>query len=312
MTGTLCINSTRDLAARLGTSHDSLLGLARQAQSLYSPFSIPKRQRPFQREPSVGRRRIDNPAPSLKLVQQRIHRRLLSGIALPPNVLGGVPRRSIADNAAMHFGRREVLTMDLREYFPSITNAHVFNVWRRLGCGTHAAAVLTKLTTYDGHLPQGAPSSSSLANLVQCFTFLPAVAGIAAVSGAVCSTWVDDLTFSADSARDVIAPVARELSRHGFRLARRKTRVRRNGQRREITGLTVGETGVSVSSSRCANIRAGIHKLTEGRISAQDRPAYLRQLEGAIGFVSRVDAKKGARLSAQLRRTLNAGSRPAM
>jgi RNA-directed DNA polymerase len=312
MTGTFCINSTRDLAARLGVSHDFLLSLARRSQSLYAPFSIPKRQRPFQREPSAGRRCIDNPAPSLRLVQQRIHRRLLSGIALPPNVLGGVPRRSIADNAAMHAGRREVVTMDLREYFPSITNAHVFNVWRRLGCGTHVASVLTRLTTYAGHLPQGSPTSTSLANLVQRFTFLPALDRIAAASGAACSTWVDDLAFSADSARGMIAPVARELSRHGFRLARRKTRVRHGGQRREITGLTVGEAGVSVSKSRCASIRAGIHKLLEGQISADDRQAYLRRIEGAIGFISRVDSKKGARLSAQLWRTLNAGSRSAM
>lgn len=308
MTGALRINSTRDLAARLGIRHGHLLSLTREAQSLYSPFLIPKRQRSFQREPSTALRRIDNPAPSLKFVQRRIHRRLLAVIALPASVRGGVRGSSVADNAGMHVGHREVVTMDLRDYFPSITNALVFNVWRQLGCGTHVASILTRLTTRAGGLPQGAPTSTALANLVQCFTLLPALERIATANGAVCSTWVDDITFSAERSRNVIAPAARALSRHGFKLSRSKTVVRHIGQRMEITGLTVGKTGISVSRARCARIRAGIHKLLEGQIAAVARTSYLRRLEGAIAFISRVDANKGAALTDRLHRALTAQS----
>src|SRR5690349_1074658 len=79
---------------------------------------------------------------------------------------GFVRGRSIVDNARPHVNRAVVINVDLADFFPSITAERVTAAWRGLGWGAEAAAVLTAICTLDGRLPQGAPTSPALSNLV--------------------------------------------------------------------------------------------------------------------------------------------------
>jgi len=133
-----------------------------------------------------------------------IYTSLLKPLALPHYLCGGVPGKTILDNVFMHLGAPVLITLDVRSFFRSITNRQVYNVWRNvLNCSPRIAATLTRLTTFERHLPQGAPTSSLLANLV-LYSSDAAIRSACAAHQVAYSTWVDDLAFSGRSPRVVI------------------------------------------------------------------------------------------------------------
>ncbi len=162
----LDILSVNRLALVLRTPREELVELGRLARTYHKPFDMVKPPRPFQRNPPSKTRPIDNPCGELKKIQRCINRTLLRPICFPRNILGAVPKRSVIDNAELHLKASLLVTIDVKSCFPSITNVHVYNIWRFfLGCSTEVASILTKLTTFDRHLPQGAATSPLLANL---------------------------------------------------------------------------------------------------------------------------------------------------
>ena len=124
----------------------------------YTRFTIPKRR--------GGVRTIDAPNDKLKTLQRRILRRLLGSLPMHPAATGFVRGRSIVDNARPHVGRGVVINLDLADFFPAITVERVVTAFRGLGWDAQAAAILSRICTFEGHLPQGAPTSPAISNLV--------------------------------------------------------------------------------------------------------------------------------------------------
>ena len=103
----------------------------------------------------------------LKKIQSRIKERLLDRVIFPVYLFGGVKGRSHISNARFHSGARMLIAEDITSFFPSITARHVFSIWRHVfGFSKQVSRVLTKLTTRDNELPQGAKTSPLLSNLV--------------------------------------------------------------------------------------------------------------------------------------------------
>jgi len=201
----LNIQSWRHLESVLTLKRKALKAVASTAGRYYKPFEKGKKARPFQKRSISARIRvIDNPQEPLKSFQRQIQKKLLSFIELPTHMLCGVSRKSIRDNIVIHLGAPLVVTIDIKSFFPSITTQQVYSVWRNmLGCSTRISKVLTKLTTYRGKLPQGAPTSTVLANLVLSFVDAD-IRRECAARGVTYSTWLDDLAFSGAGAREMI------------------------------------------------------------------------------------------------------------
>jgi RNA-directed DNA polymerase len=239
--------SENKLASILGVPVDVLRELAALGDALYHPFDLPKKN-------GKGMRRIDNPSERLKAVQKNIYARLLRLIPLPSCILGGVPGKSVRHNALPHVGQSWVVGLDIEDYFPSITAKHVDQVWTtNLRTGTKTTRLLTRLTTYSDRLPQGAPTSTPLANLVLAplleeFNKDPAHRGMPITS------WVDDITLSGRGAPQAIVSMARILKRNGFRLSQEKTRIMRAGSRQEVTKVNVNRQP-SIGSARKRMVR---------------------------------------------------------
>ena len=160
------IQSPKRLGDILRIPPAKLAEIAESADVHYSPFALAKPPRPFERFYARKLRPIDNPLQDLKWIQQRIYRRLLKPMCFPSHILGAIPKRSVMDNAEHHLTAALLVTLDVRQCFPSITNIHIYRVWSNfLGCSPPVAAMLTRLTTFGRHLPQGAPTSPLLANL---------------------------------------------------------------------------------------------------------------------------------------------------
>src|SRR5262245_5018401 len=242
-----------ELARRLGKSEEEL----RKIEPEYREFTIPKR--------SGGTRRILAPQPPLRATQRLILRRLLSRLRSHPAAHGFERGRSIVTNALPHVGRAVVLRFDIRDFFPSTSADRVRAYFFALGWDAEAADLLTRLCSYEGGLPQGAPTSPRLSNLVNYRLDArlaslaaslpryrnPRTGGSVAVSGELGSVnytrYADDLTFSFST--DAPAAIKRILwfvrqivTEEGYELHyKKKLHVQRRHDRQFVTGLVVND-----------------------------------------------------------------------
>ena len=229
--------TVRDLAGCLDADPRLLYRISNHSAEFYTIHTIPKR--------NGGCRTIEAPHPILKRIQQRILRKILMQVSTHPAATAFEPGRSIRDNAIRHVGLPVVISLDIRNFFPSLKAGVVYAFFRKLGYDVPVAVLLTRLCTLYGHLSQGAPTSPRLSNLL----LLPVDCGLAAWIGTkpvVYTRYADDLTLSGalerEDVSEAIGVCRAALARMGLRLNSRKTKVRRRGSRQTVTGLVVNES----------------------------------------------------------------------
>jgi Reverse transcriptase (RNA-dependent DNA polymerase) len=209
------LTSANKLATLLYSSLDGLNALA-QTEKRYRCWTEKKK--------SGGERHIEAPDENLKKVQRRIAD-LLQRISPPDYLMAPVRKRSYVDNAATHIGAKAFCLLDIEDFFPSCTDKKVFWFFnKRMNCAPHVAALLTKLVTFRGHLPQGSPCSPILAFLAYSEMW-DEIHAVVIKSGCSLSVYADDITVSGNTVygRDVWQ-IKKILFRHGHRYSRRKER----------------------------------------------------------------------------------------
>lgn len=221
-----------ELARRLDVDKAQL----RRIRPDYHEFTIPKR--------SGGKRRILAPDRKLKELQRAVLHRLLARLRVHDAAMGFERGRSIVTNALAHQGQAVVLRFDVRDFFPSTTAKRVQRYFRRIGWNRPATKVLLRLCTHDGGLPQGAPTSPRLSNLVN-YRLDARLAGMAARLGGVYTRYADDITLSfAEDDRAKVHYIQRFVRRvvesEGYQLHhRKKLSIRRRHHQQIVTGLVV-------------------------------------------------------------------------
>lgn len=290
--------SLRDLSVRLGVSREALRKIANNIEAHY---------RWFPREDKNGHiRQLKVPNDELKDVQRRINRRILALLPLSACAHGSVPRRSCRSNAVEHLGRQCTVNLDVRKFFPSISHRVVYRMFRHeLGFGRDVASLLTRLTTFRGEVPQGAPTSGAIANLILSRSLDEPVLSEAARSAVRFTRYLDDITLSGANPRPLINPIARLLSRRGLSMHRQKrtgSKLKISSQRtsQEVTGLIVNRAdGLSLSRQRRDAVRAAIHNLRALPDEASLQAA-LRSVIGRIAYVREYNPGAAARLDRYL------------
>lgn len=226
----------------------------KRSAASYRTFTIPKK--------SGGVRTITAPVKMLKSFQTYANRILQAFYQAPECVTGFVPARSVVDNAERHIGRNYVFNTDLKDFFPSISQARV---WGALKCrpfnfnATVAGAIAGLCciaVTEDGEaadggaavryvLPQGSPCSPALTNIV-CHNLDWKLSGLARRFHLRYSRYADDITFSgnqhvfqADGA--FMNEFLRIIAEQNFTINGKKTRLQKRGARQEVTGLVVSD-----------------------------------------------------------------------
>jgi hypothetical protein len=245
---------------------------------------------------------------------------------------GCVPGRSVRTAAAPHAGRAVVLGMDLEEFLASVPAPRVWgllqgtagliepvaqlvtalvtttapaSVWRALPVPAGADArerhrrLGARLAT--PHLPQGAPTSPALANLV-CFRLDRRLAGLAATAGARYTRYVDDLTFSGDRRirGDRFAALVTEVAaEEGFRVNPAKTRVAGAGSRQRVLGAVVNARPTLPRPERDA-LRALLHNCARhgwaGQTRGHDPATFREHVLGRVAWAASLDPVLGERL----------------
>lgn len=268
--------------------------------SHYRRFLMPKK--------TGGHRLISAPMPRLKQAQHWILQQILTKVPLHEAAHGFRTDHSILTNAAPHVGAALVINLDLRDFFPNITWPRVFGLFHALGYSRSVATIFAQLCTeppveeveLDGqtwqvatgvrHLPQGAPTSPAITNLL-CRRLDARMAGIARKHGFAYTRYADDLTFSTksgdrDAGRKLLWQVRRVIEEEGFHLHPDKLRTLGKGRRHDVTGLVVNER-LSVPRDDVRNFRALLHRMEKsGPVGCTWRGCGDRILARVGGFAN--------------------------
>lgn len=173
----------------------------------------------------------------LKELQSRIQLRLFAKILLPGHIQGCVKGRGNITNARAHLGNPYKFHTDLKSYFDFVSNRKVFEALMRLGFPADLSRLITNLTTHKGHLPQGAPTSPFLANIVG-LQMDEDVLVLCKENNIIYTRYVDDLCLSSLSDFQLQSlEVIRIIQQNGFDIGHKKTTYKKG--RLEITGANV-------------------------------------------------------------------------
>jgi hypothetical protein len=286
-----------------------------------------------------GIRAVLAPRKKLKAAQRRILHGLLDKIPVTAWCHGFAKNRSIRTNASAHVSREILVQMDIQSFFHQYTFKHVSGLFRSLGYPLEVSRALAFLTTapvrdmaaalakqarlnpaqileatrqgrrsHHPMLPQGAPTSPALANLISrrldCRFH-----GLAGRFKAEYTRYADDITFSGNDEfrrdlRRFIPLVKKILKDHRLFLAPGKLRFARKSRSMRVTGLIVNDR-VNVPIREYRTLRAILHNCVTKGPQTQNRtrhPKFREHLLGRIAFVTSVHPEHGAKLKAEFDR----------
>jgi len=279
------LNTRQDLLALLNDlKTDDLKEKAhpftmKQLQYYCNPNKTARRYTQFEiRKKSGGMRQITAPVKTLKSLLKYVNMILQAMYEPMPCVMGFVPEKSVADNAKIHVGKYYVFNIDLKDFFPSVAQARVwkklqfppFNfkndpttgIQRRVIADVIAGMCCMKVDSDTYVLPQGAPTSPTLTNII-CERLDRNLSSLAKKYGIIYTRYADDITFSSmhnvyKKDGEFVNELHRIIEEQGFTINPAKTRLSRVNQRQEVTGLTVNEK-VNVTRRYVADIRHVLH-----------------------------------------------------
>lgn len=218
----------------LGIPAKTLYAVSNNLSRHYRKVEIPKK--------SGGYRKLSVPDEILKMIQRQIADVLL--IHMPVSRYAKAYRfgSSTFRNAKHHVGKQVVLKLDILHFFDSIRYSDVKDkVFPTQVYGENIRILLAMLCYYKDFLPQGAPTSPAITNILM-YEFDEMVGQWCRERGLSYTRYCDDMTFSGDfNPAEVIRFVSLELKKLGFLLNEQKTRIQRPGQHQTVTGIVVNE-----------------------------------------------------------------------
>lgn len=234
-----------------------------------------------------GKSRIINaPDKRLKYLQRKIAPLLDQLYRVRNPVHGFVVGKSVKTNALAHLRKRFVLNIDLKDFFPTITENRIIGVLETLGIDSRVASIIGRLCCHNACLPQGAPTSPVLSNMI-CFRLDKELLAFAKASRCIYTRYADDITLSSHQpmtalfeavppsghfAPDLLAPAFRNIIvTNGFSINPDKAHYADRHSRRTVTGLKINEL-LNVDRRYVRNIRAALYSVeTLGRKAAQEK-----------------------------------------
>ncbi len=240
---------------------------------------------------------IEAPDTLLKAIQRQVLDSCLVDIPVHEAACGFVRGRSIVSHGRAHTHQAWVVTTDIVQFFPSVTGAQVTRVAEELPFSPEDQSRLVTLVSREDHLPQGAPTSPQLGNLV-LRDLDDQIARYAASIGWSYSRYADDIALSGDGdPRAVLSETRALIATHGFETSQKKSRIMGRHQRQTVTGLVVNE-GVKIDRTQRRRLRAMRHRLDTQGWGALI-PANPMKARGHLAFDSFV-ARESARQSSDL------------
>lgn len=217
----------------VGYQYELILRISNSQKDFYREFTIPKK--------NGEKRTIFEPLPTLKEIQRWILDNILNNVKVSPTAKAYIRKTSIKDNGKFHKKQNKLINLDIENFFGTISEPQVYSAFKRLGYSKQVAKLMSQICCLAGNLPQGAPTSPMVSNMV-FYNMDKRIFGYCKKNKIRYSRYADDMTFSGDSfSNTIITFIKKVLNENGFNLNENKTKVRLAHQRQEVTGIVVNE-----------------------------------------------------------------------
>lgn len=279
-----------------------------KTDNLYTTFTIPKKK--------GGERVIHAPKKELKSLQKKLADILWEcylesleskskdkNFKIPVLSHAFEKGKSIITNSQMHRNKKYILNIDLKDFFDSFNFGRVRGFFikdRDFAVSSEIATVIAQIACYQGKLPQGAPSSPIITNLITRILDYRIVK-IAKKYRFTYSRYADDMTFSTNrelnsnklraskELDNFLTELEEVIISSGFEINPKKTRLSNNMQRQEVTGLVVNKK-INVEREYVKNTRAMAFQLyKDGTFEIDKKPGTLNQLTGRFAFIFQIE-----------------------
>lgn len=268
-----------------------------KVENLYNTFEIPKKNGEF--------RIIHAPKDDLKWIQRKLSDKLSevhSDYLLNNNIKSVISHgfqegKSIITNASLHRHKKYLLNIDIADFFPSFHFGRVQGYFRKskeFNFSKEVSTIVAQLACYKGKLPQGAPTSPIISNLIFNIIDLH-ILKLAKNYKLDYTRYADDMSFSTNNKafrKDYLAfiqELKELLEKNGFVINQNKTRLEYYSSRQEVTGLTVNDK-INASRTFINNTRAMANQLYKtNSFQINGRDGTLNQLEGRFSFINQLD-----------------------
>ncbi|MGG6419333.1 reverse transcriptase family protein [Vibrio cholerae] len=227
-------------------------------------------------------------------MQRWILRNILDKLSPSPYAKGFIKKKCLFDNAKPHEGKQYVLNLDLKDFFSSVSSKNVCTLFKSLGYPPLLSYQMTNICTLNGCLPQGAPTSPALSNLVT-IRMDYRIGKYCEKYALTYTRYADDMTISGNKlsivkkARIMINKIIRE---EGFYIHPKKNKLSGPSVRREVTGLVVNES-LGIGREKYNFYRTKMFKLHK-----EQHPNFESVSSGIIAFVRSVDIVRAQKLHA--------------
>jgi hypothetical protein len=252
-------------------------------------------------------RRINQPNRDLKGIQAWILRNILDRINPTQYATAYVKNKSIVDNVLEHHNNRYFISLDLEDFFPSISTSRVIKKFSIMGYSSRASFILGRLCTSEGNLPQGAVTSPALSNLVAS-QLDRRIGGYTSKTNITYTRYSDDITLSSNNRivlRKALSRILKIIKTEHFKPNLNKLRVLRPGKRCAITGLVKHDTeerfGIGMKKKR--QMRAVIHRYVSGSKS-DAKYNSAESIYGWIEYLRVVDKDSYEQMNAYLNKII--------
>ncbi|QQS88574.1 retron Ec67 family RNA-directed DNA polymerase/endonuclease [Fusobacterium canifelinum] len=293
--------NAREILSKILNIHLNYLSYilyVKKIENLYTTFKIPKK--------NGGYREINAPQNELKMIQKKfvsfLEEKMKEKFKTINTSHGFVKERSIITNAKIHKNKKIVLNLDLKDFFDSFHFGRVKGFFEKNKdfksffpeLTSELSTLIAQLVCFNGKLPQGAPSSPLLTNLI-CNIFDVRVLKLAKKYKLTYSRYADDLTFSTNykgfirNLEKFEEDILLEIKKNGFEANMEKYRLTFQSSRQEVTGLTVNKK-INVSRKYYKYTRAMAYSLYKnGEFNIDGIDGTINQLEGRFSFINQLD-----------------------
>jgi RNA-directed DNA polymerase len=253
----------------------------------------------------------------MRVVQYKILKEILEKIDIPEYIYAFEKNRSIPQMATMHVGKKVILSLDLKDFFTSIKQYHLEQLFEHLGFGKLPAKTLSELCTYKSFVPQGALTSPKVSNIITALTFGPILKNYCDSKGYTLSIYADDITISCnnkfdgkdnrDTPQSLISYVTNVVRQFGFRINREKVKLMNYYERQYVCGAVVNQK-VNMQMSERYRLKAIVHNCSKNGIEAEASKNALTASEfsakimGRLNWYSQLNSEAGTTLKEKFKK----------
>jgi len=243
------------------------------------------------------KRIIVSPGYEYKNLLKVIDKKILKKLDLPSAIKGGRKKESIYSNAKLHCEKEEVMSLDIKNFFPSINSKRVHRELVNRGFSENYATLIVNLTTCNGKLPQGFPTSNNIANMV-ITPMIERLQSLADKFGLTVTVWVDDITISGSHRVSKFKNLINKIIvQEAFTVNEKKAiKIMKKTDSQLVTKINVNSCKPRVQKGYVDNVRASIHKCSNNSFLLEKNK---KSLQGKISFVKSINKEQGAKLKKQ-------------